>query len=85
MAGVDYVGIGADFDGIEIVPQGLEGVNRYPALLAELMRRGWTDADEAKLAGGTVLRALAAAEQVATRLRHTEQPSEAVAKDKSQP
>jgi membrane dipeptidase len=85
IAGVDHVGIGADFDGIELVPQGLEGVHRYPALLSELMRRGWTDADVAKLAGGNVLRVLAAAEEVAARLRRTQQPSEAVMKAKPQP
>jgi membrane dipeptidase len=71
VAGVDHVGIGSDFDGIEETPQGLEGVDRYPALLEELMRRGWTDADVAKVAGANVLRVLAAAEQVAARLRAT--------------
>ena len=65
---VDHVGLGSDFDGIEDVPVWLEGVDRYPALLAELMRRGWTDADIAKLAGGNVLRVMAAAEAVSQRL-----------------
>jgi membrane dipeptidase len=51
------------------VPVGLDGPNRYPALLEELMRRGWTDADIAKLAGENVLRVMAAAEKVAVRLR----------------
>ncbi len=69
IAGVDHVGLGSDFDGIEDAPVGLEGVNRYPALLAELMRRGWTDADIAKLAGGNVLRVMADVERVATTLR----------------
>jgi membrane dipeptidase len=69
IAGVDHVGLGSDFDGIGDTPTGLEGVNAYPALLAELMRRGWTDADIAKLAGGNVLRVMADAEQVAKRLR----------------
>ncbi len=50
-------------------PVGLEGVDRYPALLEELMRRGWTDADIAKLAGENVLRVMAAAEKVAAKLR----------------
>jgi microsomal dipeptidase-like Zn-dependent dipeptidase len=66
---VDHVGLGSDFDGIEDVPVGLEGVDRYPALLAELMRRGWTDADIAKVAGENVLRVMAAAEAGAERLR----------------
>jgi membrane dipeptidase len=78
VAGVDHVGLGADFDGIEVAPQGLEGVDKYPALLAELMRRGWTDADVAKVAGGNLLRAMDAAEQVGTRLRMTQGPSEAI-------
>lgn len=69
VAGVDHVGIGSDFDGISDVPAGLENVSRYPYLLAELMRRGWSDADVARLAGGNVLRVLAAAESTAARLR----------------
>jgi membrane dipeptidase len=70
IAGVDHVGIGSDFDGTGgIVPQGLEGVDRYPALFAALARRGWSDADLTKLAGGNLLRALERAEQVAYGMR----------------
>jgi membrane dipeptidase len=76
-AGVDHVGIGSDFDGMPDTPLGLEGVDRYPALLAELMRRGWSDSDVAKVAGGNVLRLLAAAERVALSLRGTVSPSQA--------
>lgn len=65
VAGVDHVGIGSDFDGVGDLPDGLRGVETYPALLAELMRRGWSDRDVGKLAGGNVLRVMAAAEQVA--------------------
>ena len=68
IAGADHVGLGSDFDGIEDAPAGLEGVNRYPALLMELMSRGWTDADIAKLAGGNVLRVMTEAERVAATL-----------------
>jgi membrane dipeptidase len=68
VAGVDHIGIGSDFDGIPDAPVGLEGVDRYPALLAELMRRGWSDADIAKLAGENLLRAMAAAEQISGKL-----------------
>jgi membrane dipeptidase len=68
-AGVDHVGLGSDFDGIEDAPVGLEGVDRYPALLEELMRRGWTDSDIAKLAGGNLLRVMAAAENVSVKSR----------------
>jgi membrane dipeptidase len=69
IAGVEHVGLGSDFDGIPDAPVGLEGVDRYPALLEELMRRGWTDADIAKLAGENLLRAMGAAEQVSVRLQ----------------
>jgi membrane dipeptidase len=69
VAGLDHVGLGSDFDGIEDAPVGLEGVDKYPALLAELMRRGWTDADIAKLAGENLLRVMAAAEKIAATLR----------------
>jgi membrane dipeptidase len=65
IAGVDHVGIGSDFDGVWALPEGLGGVDAYPALFVELMRRGWSDADLAKLAGGNVLRALRGAERVA--------------------
>src|SRR5690606_18996093 len=69
VAGVDHVGIGGDFDGIDDVVQGLEDVSTYPALFAELARRGWTEAELRKLAGENILRALTRAEQVAGRLR----------------
>jgi membrane dipeptidase len=74
VAGVDHVGIGSDFDGIPDAPVGLEGVDRYPALLEELMRRGWSDSDIAKLAGENLLRTLAAAEQVSLRLQGASKP-----------
>jgi len=77
VAGVDHVGLGSDFDGIPAGPVGLEGVDRYPALLEELMRRGWSDADVAKVAGENVLRVMAAAEQVGARFRGTQAASEA--------
>jgi membrane dipeptidase len=71
VAGIDHVGLGSDFDGIPDAPVGLEGVDRYPALLEELMRRGWRDADIAKLAGENLLRAMAVAEQVSVKMRDT--------------
>jgi membrane dipeptidase len=73
VAGIDHVGLGSDFDGIPDAPVGLEGVDRYPALLEELMRRGWSDADIAKLAGENLLRVMAAAEQVSLKLRDASQ------------
>jgi membrane dipeptidase len=77
VAGVDHVGIGSDFDGIEETVVGLEDVSKYPAVFAELARRGWNDADLKKLAGGNVLRVLAQAEQVAKRLQRERPPSNA--------
>jgi membrane dipeptidase len=74
IAGVDHVGLGSDFDGIPDAPVGLEGVDRYPALLEELMRRGWSDSDIAKLAGENLLRTMAAAEQVSVRLQGAPRP-----------
>jgi membrane dipeptidase len=77
VAGIDHVGLGSDFDGIPVTPVGLEGVDKYPDLLAELMRRGWTDDEVAKLAGENILRALASAESVGARLRANRKASEA--------
>lgn len=68
MAGADHVGIAADFDG-GATTEGLQDVSTYPALFAELIKRGWKDADLAKLAGGNLIRSLARAEQVAARLQ----------------
>jgi membrane dipeptidase len=68
VAGVDHVGIGSDFDGFTRTTEGLEDVSCFPALLAELARRGWGDEDLAKLAGGNILRVMRAAEGVAASL-----------------
>jgi membrane dipeptidase len=65
VAGVDHVGIGGDFDGVEVLPVGLDDVSAYPALFAELRRRGWSDDELRRLAGRNVLRVLQAAEEVA--------------------
>jgi membrane dipeptidase len=65
VAGVEHVGIGGDFDGSLIWPVGLEDVSCYPVLFAELLARGWTDADLAGLAGRNILRVMRAAEAVA--------------------
>jgi membrane dipeptidase len=67
VAGHDHVGIGSDYDGVTYLPEGMGGVETYPVLFVELMRRGWSDADLAKLAGRNVLRALREAERVAAR------------------
>ena len=77
IAGVEHVGLGSDFDGIPEAPAGLEGVDKFPALLVELAHRGWSDADLAKVAGGNLLRVLAQAERVSGRLAATRPPSAA--------
>jgi membrane dipeptidase len=77
VAGVDHVGIGSDFDGIDETVVGLEDVSKYPVIFAELARRGWSDTDLEKLAGGNVLRVLAQAEQVSKRLQRERPPSTA--------
>ncbi|HEX9885451.1 MAG TPA: dipeptidase [Longimicrobiales bacterium] len=77
VAGIDHVGIGSDFDGISSVVVGLEDVSTYPALFAELSRRGWTEDELAKLAGGNVLRAWQEAEVAARRLQRERPPSTA--------
>jgi membrane dipeptidase len=77
IAGVDHVGIGSDFDGISENVVGLEDVSKFPALFAELARRGWSDADLAKLASGNVLRVLKDNEAVSARLKKTRKPSNA--------
>jgi len=68
VAGVDHVGIGSDFDGIDVTPVGLEDVSTYPKLTAELLRRGWPDDDIRKLLGLNVLRVMRQAEAVARSL-----------------
>ena len=75
VAGADHIGIGGDFDGISVVIKGLEDVSTYPALFAELARRGWSDEDLRKLAGENVLRVMTRAEEVAARLQKTRPPS----------
>src|SRR5262245_54980825 len=69
VAGVDHVGLGGDYDGNDTWPEGLEDVSGYPRLFAELVRRGWSDADLAKLADQNVLRVLRSAEATARRLQ----------------
>jgi len=77
VAGVDHVGIGSDFDGVDITPEGLEDVSKYPALTAELLSRGWSDEDVKKFLGLNVLRAMRQAEAVAASMK-TEPPSVAM-------
>jgi membrane dipeptidase len=76
VAGIEHVGIGSDFDGTgNDLPVGLEDVSTFPALLAELSRRGWSEADMRKVAGENILRVMAEAERVAARLQRERPPS----------
>ncbi len=75
VAGVDHVGIGSDLDGINDTPVGLEDVSTFPALVAELLRRGWSDEDARKLVGLNVLRVMREVERVAARLQRERCPS----------
>jgi membrane dipeptidase len=77
VAGIDHVGIGSDFDGGEPLPDGLTDVAGFPALFGELLRRGYSDDDVRKIAGGNLLRTLRGAEAVAARLQPERAPSEA--------
>jgi membrane dipeptidase len=74
-AGIDHIGIGGDFDGISSVVAGLEDVSTYPALFAELLRRGYSEDDLRKIAGRNVLRVMRAAEGTARRLQKARAPS----------
>jgi membrane dipeptidase len=69
VAGAAHVGMGGDYDGITETVQGLEDVSKYPDLLAELVKRGWTDAEITGVAGGNILRVLERAEAVSARLK----------------
>lgn len=68
VAGIDHVGIGSDYEGFSNPPQGLEDVSCYPALLAELLKRGYSKEDIKKVAGLNVLRVLREAEKVSAKL-----------------
>ena len=65
VAGIDHIGIGGDFGGVDELPVGLENVSTYPALFAELVRRGYSKADLAKIAQGNVLRVMRGVEKAA--------------------
>jgi len=69
IAGKQHVGLGSDFDGIGSVPEGLEDVSKYPALIEELYRRGWSGVELAGLTSGNLLRVLEGAEKVAKELQ----------------
>jgi membrane dipeptidase len=77
VAGIDHVGYGSDYDGIGCAPQGLQDVGTFPLLTAELLRRGYSDADAKKVIGLNLLRVMRQAERVAARLQKAHGPSTA--------
>jgi membrane dipeptidase len=81
VAGLDHVGIGSDFDGTDHVPEGLADVSCYPALIAELLGRGWSDEDCRRLAGGNILRVMREAEAAAQAIGQRRGPSTARIED----
>jgi membrane dipeptidase len=78
VAGIDHIGLGSDFDGITAVPLGLEDVSTYPALIAELLRRGYKDDEIKKILGQNILRVMREAEKVSKRLQSERGPSMAL-------
>jgi membrane dipeptidase len=76
-AGIDHVGLGSDYDGVRSLPEGLEDVSGFPLLLAELLRRGYSREDVAKVAGLNILRVMSDVERVAAKLQEVEDPAEA--------
>ncbi|MFB0517605.1 MAG: dipeptidase [Candidatus Neomarinimicrobiota bacterium] len=82
--GIDYIGIGSDFDGIRNGPDGLEDVSKYPALLAELLRRGYSEEDVKKVAGLNLLRVFRQVEKVAQKLQRKTAPSNALIEELDQ-
>ena len=77
VAGIDHVGLGSDFDGITRTVEGLPDVAAFPALAAELLRRGYSDADVKKVIGLNALRVMRRSEEVAARLQAARPPSTA--------
>lgn len=76
VAGIDSVGLGSDFDGINNVPVGLENVGLFPSLVAELIDRNLSEADVRKVIGGNLLRVMGAAEAIAAALQQSSSPDQ---------
>jgi membrane dipeptidase len=81
VVGVDYIGIGGDYDGVSSLPLGLEDVSTYPALFAVLLSRGYTEEELEKIAGLNMLRVMRGIEDTAERLQEEREPSEMLISD----
>ena len=69
VGGVDHVGLGSDFDGIESAPKGLEDISKIPDLVIELARRGYSEEDLEKILGGNLLRVMRRVEDVSLQMQ----------------
>jgi membrane dipeptidase len=76
IAGVEHVGIGSDFDGIECLPQGIDGVQDLPKITAELVQRGYSAGDIRKILGGNLLRVFGEVERVAHQIQTEQNPDQ---------
>ncbi|HEX3493043.1 MAG TPA: dipeptidase [Streptosporangiaceae bacterium] len=81
VAGIEHIGLGGDYDGVDRLPEGLADVSRYPALIAELRDRGWSETDCGALASGNILRVLREAETAAAEISASRPPSVARIED----
>ncbi len=77
VAGVDHIGLGGDYDGVDELPVGLEDVSCYPALIEALLALGWSESDCGKLTGGNLLRVMRDAETAAALIQTRRGPSAA--------
>jgi membrane dipeptidase len=81
VAGIDHIGVGGDYDGVDRLPDGLQDVSCYPALIAALLERGWSEEDCGKLANGNLVRVLHDAETAAGQIQARRGPSAARIED----
>jgi membrane dipeptidase len=77
VAGIDHIGLGGDYDGVDALPSGLEDVSSYPALISQLLDQGWSQEDCGKLTCGNLLRAMRDAEASARLIQASRPPSAA--------
>ena len=85
VAGIEHVGIGGDFDGTDQLPDGLQDVSCYPALIAEMLARGWSEADCGQLASGNILRVVHEAQAAARAISARRGPCQARIEDLDEP
>lgn len=76
VAGIDHIGLGSDFDGLVNGPIGMEDVSKYPNLIAELLRRGYTDQEAKKVAGENLLRMFRQTDEIGRRIQKTRAPAD---------